>query len=396
MSNSAVILSGSLSVMSFADLMQWAHAAKKTGRFDFVLEHAHRRIYLQEGKIIACTADDPPLLLGQFLISHGQITETQLSDAMRLQEITGKPLGQIFQELDIMTKELMQRCVLAKAEETIYGLFEWHEATFSFTPDAAPEKAAMWIDLEIPTALLEGAKRLDELNDIRQVFSDSRIVLSKTDEKPDEHLTANFMARSLYDAVDGRRTLRSIILESHAPKFLACSFLLRLHERGFVQIAGVDDSPCEKPTPRASIERVRDLVNHDEYATAIEMIDVLRSEVPLSGYWKLLVARAESGYIAQMYRNDVPPDAIPRLALPDRADADDSLSDSERFLLEQIDDEWNVRSLVWITPLRKIDVVRGIRSLLDKGYIELQQPEHAGAQTSKPAETPSLTSVGTR
>jgi hypothetical protein len=330
------------------------------------------------------------------LISHGQITEEQLSDAMRLQETTGKHLGEIFQELGVMTEDRLRRCVLSKSQETIYGLFDWQDATFTFSPDGAPEKTSMWIDLEIPTVLLEGAKRLDEINEIRGVFPDVNIILRKTNEKPDEHLTANFMARRLYDAIDGQRTLRHIILDSHAPDFLAYSFLLRLHQRGMVEISGADDSFREETTAKASIERVRDLVNHEEYATAIEMIDVLRSDIPLSGYWKLLVARAESGYIAKMYRSDVPPDAIPRPVAPERAAADESLPDSERFLLDQIDGEWNVRSLVWITPIRKIDVVRSLRSLMNKGYIELQRPKLAGAQTNEPTEEPALPFAGVR
>jgi hypothetical protein len=199
---------------------------------------------------------------------------------------------------------------------------------------------------------------------------------------------ANFMARRLYDSIDGRRTLRHILFDSHAPEFLACSFLLRLRDRGWVEIVGVDDSPQEESTATASIERVRDLVNHEEYASAVEMIDVLRPQIPMSGYWKLLVARAESGFIAQMYRSDVPPDAIPRLVTPERVDADNSLSDTERFLLEQIDGEWNVRSLVWITPVRKIEVVRSLRSLLHKGYIELQRSGTAGARPDEPTEVP--------
>jgi hypothetical protein len=391
MGKEKVDLVGSLSAMSFADLMQWAHSARKTGRLVFERDRVNRRIFLREGAIIACDADDPPLLLGQFLISHGQITENNLRDAMQFQESTGKHLGQIFIELGVVTDEQLQRCVLAKAEETIYGLFEWHDATFRYDSTATPGKTAIRVDLDITVVLLEGARRQDEINEIRKIFNDSRMILIKTDQPPDQHFIANTTAKRLYDAIDGKRTLNRLLLESHAPEFLAYSFLLQLYQRGTVQIGGLESATAVAATPEASIERIRDLVNHEEYRSAIEMIEILRSDIPNTHESKLLVARAESGFIAQMYSSDLPPNATPCLTSPDEPSGTASVSDREQFLLELIDGAWNIRELVWIAPMRKVEVVSGLLSLLQKGFIELRLSEPAGGNAADSKAAPALT-----
>ena len=59
------------------------------------------------------------------------------------------------------------------------------------------------------------------------------------------------------------------------------------------------------------------------------------------------------------------------------------LSPDEVFLLELVDGNWDVRSLVWISPLRKVDVIRGLVRLQDLGYIDLLPPENKAA-----SETP--------
>ncbi len=76
----------SFDIMEPADLLQWLMSARKTGMCRFQHGTATRRLYFDEGRITACTANEPYLLLGQFLIANGRIGATALRKCMKLQE----------------------------------------------------------------------------------------------------------------------------------------------------------------------------------------------------------------------------------------------------------------------------------------------------------------------
>ena len=54
------------------------------------------------------------------------------------------------------------------------------------------------------------------------------------------------------------------------------------------------------------------------------------------------------------------------------------LTEEESFVLQLIDGRWDVRSLVWIAPLRKIETVRALTRLVERGVVEIAEPGSAG------------------
>jgi hypothetical protein len=51
------------------------------------------------------------------------------------------------------------------------------------------------------------------------------------------------------------------------------------------------------------------------------------------------------------------------------------LSPAEFFLLSRIDGSWDVKSIIQITPLREVDVLRTLKKMREKGVIDLKDPE---------------------
>jgi hypothetical protein len=197
-------------------------------------------------------------------------------------------------------------------------------------------------------------------------------VLEKTTRVPDEPTLASTMARQLYDLIDGKRTLRRIILESHASEYMAGTFLLRLNERGLVRVTDVVHAELAEHEAEDSPERIRSLVANGEYATAVEMIDRIEPPHAPDQFWQLLVARAESGFIAEVYRMQLSPDSVPHLIQSPPYDPRKPSSELENLVAGLVDGSWDVRSLVWIAPMRKVDVLRSLLSLIDRGCLELR------------------------
>ena len=71
-------ISGNLETMELAELLQWVASSGKTGTLVIGRPEVQKRIFFEDGRIIATGSTDPKEQLGHFLVSHGYITETEL------------------------------------------------------------------------------------------------------------------------------------------------------------------------------------------------------------------------------------------------------------------------------------------------------------------------------
>jgi hypothetical protein len=365
-------LESSFDVMEQADLLQWLQSAKKTGVLRVSSGTAMRRVYFKDGGIIACSSNEPRLLLGQFMLANGRLREATLQEFMKLQERSGQNLGRLLVDAGKISEAELQLLLTAKAEEVLFSVLEQQHGNFRFDPDQGPTEDSMRVELNVQTVLLEGVRRLDELDRIRQMFRSPHVVLHRTEKLPDEPTIASYMGRRLYESIDGQRTLAEIILLCRTSEYLAGYFLLRLVERGLVRVGDIR-APVEKVVrDDSAVTRLRELVASGEYEEAIDLIDRCGLTPDGDEFLALLVAKVEASFLAHAYRTQVPPDSIPRRIQSDRVPPSrEMLSGEDLFLLDLIDENWDVRSLIWIAPMRKIEVIRGLMRLRDYGCIEL-------------------------
>ena len=244
-------LFGTLKTMPLPDLLQWLAGARKTGTLQVERNRVHKWILLKGGQVVGCSSDDPPERLGQFLLSRGKITEEQLRIALAAQDGSDKYLGRIFIEMGALTPEDLSAHLEAKAEETIYSVFDWDDATFRFHEELTENEAIFQVDLRVEDVLLRGMKRYDDLQRIREVLHDRGMVLAHTPRRPPQEVFQNNMARSLYEAIDGERTVAEILLHVHGSEYLVTKFLFELLRNGFLEIKTIKELP---PALRSTLQ----------------------------------------------------------------------------------------------------------------------------------------------
>ena len=406
---------GNVRTMTLPDLLQWASVNKKTGVLELEWNQICKRISFREGRIVACSSDDPPSRLGQFLLSRGKISKEQLREALTKQETSSKNLGLIFQDMGILTREEIEAHVAAKAEENIYGLFDWADAEFRFHENAGHDPFIIEVELGVQDVVLHGIQRFDELQRIRDVFSSSGIVLQTTDKPTPNEIVSSPMARRVLASVDGRRTLAAILLHAHASEFLVLKFLYTLLRKGVVSIIEVREADvhsrtlldlCDPDSPvlgEVETERVRPPVMTDQqapaeskrdvetalqcmargdYGRALDILDELYKAQPDDVRLRQLVLKAEAGFLESARAQAFGPEKIPVPldAAKDPTGAD--LKPTDQFLLTMLDGKADIKSVVWLAPLREIDVLQALQRMLDAGLIELRDPDG-----STPAET---------
>src|SRR6185295_2520667 len=132
-------LSGNLQTMLPGDLLQWLSLGQKTGTLVVSNKAVEKKIFFKQGRVISSASNDPREYLGQFLMSHGYLTEPELTKAMEVQRQSGILLGKILVMIDVISEEDLQRFMRRKAEEEIYDVFLWRDGSFEFHEDEIPK-----------------------------------------------------------------------------------------------------------------------------------------------------------------------------------------------------------------------------------------------------------------
>jgi hypothetical protein len=371
-------LYGTFASMPLADLLGWIGSTRRTGGLHVERERIGTRIYCREGRIVACSSDDPPTRLGQYLLYRGKITKETLQEAMRRQEQTGKALGVILVAMKALSREELTHCVTAKSEETILGLFDWDDAVFRFDEKLAPDPNLIQVNLDTAEVLERGETRREDMRRIREVFPDNGVVLARTERKLDANAASNPTARRVYELIDGERTLAEILLHTHGSEFLATKFLFQLYRKGLLRVADARRVPGEEGGARAAIEQAARLMARGNFEAALDALDEAHRLRPEDEALRAHLARAEAAFLDHAYRHDLSPTKVPVLLQASEGLGAESLTPTEFFLLSLIregDRRWDVKSIIWIAPMRGVEVVRALKRLLEASLIELQETE---------------------
>jgi len=169
-------ITGNLKTMELAELLQWVSQGNKTGTLLIDNGQIKKKIFFREGRIISSASTDPREHLGHFLVSHGFISEEELSKAVSMQEKSKMLLGKILTTIGAISEEDLHRLHRLKAEESVYELFSWEEGEFRFIDGELPEQTMVPMNLDATSIVLEGVQRLDEWKRIRQVIPSAQAI----------------------------------------------------------------------------------------------------------------------------------------------------------------------------------------------------------------------------
>jgi len=368
------VVHGSLRAMPPTEILQWLGGARRTGMLEVEHDRVVRRVHFRDGVIRSCGSDYAPTLLGQYFLSRRQITESDLSTALAQQEGSGRNLGEILVEAGRLSMQDLERFATAKVEEAIYGLFDLKDGSFKFESGAEPPAGTIETNLTVEHALLHGAKREDETRRLREVIRDDGVILEKTGVQPPTAVIDSVVPRRILDLVDGHRTVREIALHARVSEYVAQRLLAELLRRDVLRVA--DGSPSET-SPRADSAMPRDRVAAEARArldagdpdAALRLLEDPCRVHPTDIVLRELRDDAESACFAQLFGH-----ALGSRRVPEIVSRPDTCTPEESFLLSLVDGKNDVRTLVWLAPMRALAVVRGLKGLVDSGAVILRDP----------------------
>ena len=380
-------LSGNLKTMLPGDLLQWLSLGQKTGTLVISNKRVEKKIFFRKGRVISSASNDPREYLGQFLMSHGYLTEPELKKAMEVQIQSRILLGKILVMIDVITEEDLQRLMRRKAEEEIYDIFLWTDGEFYFVDDELPQMEMIPLQVDVTGIIMEGTRRVDEWQRIRELVPNQGMIPVPLKEV--DYTDLEEVEEPIVRAIDGKRTIADIVLESRSSEFVVSSTVYTLVRHGFANLVDPDTQKMARiteemvmaasvPAEFSEVDEIQSLLNAAQSALKIRdyektqrLLRAAQNLDPNHTKVRSAIKGAETVILGELRTQGVMDTKVPKVSKTFEEITEMNFSPNEGFILSRINGTWDIGSLIKISPIRETDAMLIFHKLWKDGIIAL-------------------------
>ncbi|MGZ5494144.1 MAG: DUF4388 domain-containing protein [Thermoanaerobaculia bacterium] len=374
-------VSGNLKTMLPGDLLQWLSLGQKSGTLVVSNKSVEKKIFFRNGRVISSASNDPREYLGQFLMSHGYLNEEELRKAMEVQTQSGILLGKILVMIGLINEGDLTRLMRLKAEEEIYDVFLWNEGDFHFVDNELPTMEMIPLKIDVTGIIMEGTRRVDEWPRIREVVPHDACVpvLVKPIELEEEF---DEVETQVVDAIDGRRTIAELVLESRSSSFVVCSSVAPLVRAGFLKLIEVTAGPAahveeitiqpgfsESDEIVSMLNAAQNALRGKDFEKTQRLLKAAQNLDPNHPKVKSAIKGAEAVIMGELRNLGIHDSKVPRIIKALEEITTMNFTPNEGFMLSRINGTWDIGSLIKISPIREADALMIFYKLLKDGII---------------------------
>jgi len=259
-------LKGNIERFSLPEILQLIASSRKTGTLGIQKDDDIVLVYFRQGRIIYGFGPRKTFHLGQLMRDRGLISPSQLEEAVAVQaeSAIGTRLGQILIDRNYINRADLEDAVRKQVEELVYSLLSWETGSFKFYDDTYPTEEEITVDISVENAILEGYRRLDEQNRIREALPDFDIplVVAAADSERQTDITLQTDEWNLLALVNGRRSADRIAELSDLSRTEVLNKLAAMKLAGLIATAAADNQPPDSDRLAGMVDRLGELLEH--------------------------------------------------------------------------------------------------------------------------------------
>src|SRR5580658_696048 len=241
-------LSGDLSVIPIGAVLQLLQLEGQTGTLVASDGNIEVTVTMRQGLIDLVQAHGAgnEFRLGRYFVEHGWAAPDDIDRLLRDRLFSRadpswsghKRLGDLLVEGGYSTPDQLREALTRQSSELVYELLRWPRGRFEFRPDEPPAVATnAGLGLPVASVVMEGFRRVDEWRLVEGRLGSFDSVLL-VDAAAVQAVGVERLAKSeqkLLEMIDGERSVRDIVEESHMSSFDACKILFQLLEARLVR-----------------------------------------------------------------------------------------------------------------------------------------------------------------
>ena len=252
-------MQGDLTRDALGDVIRKLYVNRRSGILHLTQVKTSKRIYFRKGSMIFANSDVDTDRLGEFLIRQQVIDREGFERASKVMKENGSRLGRTLVELGFATPEEMEGKVVEQIQAIIYSLFSWASGEYRFEQHESPVDEDIVLNLSTADIILEGTRRLDDMEKVRRALGDPNRVLQTTEDPLLLYQKMSTLSQSEYfilSRVDGLSSMVDILSISPIGEEQTLRCIYGLVSAGVIEPKGgaspLGEAAASAPPPRAT------------------------------------------------------------------------------------------------------------------------------------------------
>ncbi|MCI0597307.1 MAG: DUF4388 domain-containing protein, partial [candidate division Zixibacteria bacterium] len=229
---------GSLNRFSVAEVFQLLSFSRKTGTLGLQRNEEVAMVYFKQGNVIYAYTPQQKIPLGELLVGQGVLTEKQLTAALAEKDKNpSRKIGEILVKSGFVSRSQMEEAVRRQVEELIYRLLHWEVGNFKFYENEFPTEEEVLIHISTENLILEGVRRLDELEEVKQRLPEfgTVLIVKPIPSQRTRDVALKGDEWNILSLIDGRKDIFQIIERSNTDRLTTLKNLAALFMSGLIE-----------------------------------------------------------------------------------------------------------------------------------------------------------------
>jgi hypothetical protein len=367
-------IQGNLSTMTLPDVLQWIGQGQHSGHLSIVRAEQQRALYTHDGDLISVTSNDPRHDLISVLGLRKWLTARQVELTRLLPLSCKEPIETILRDLQLVPAGTLCAVATEVMIDGVFELFTWPEGAFSFHKGVADPHAALAQPVGVNQLIMEGCRRLDDLERYRAAIPSEECVFRLTERGVQSIADGPEIPLPVLGFLDGRRSLAEIIDLGAYSGFSVYAAVFDALRDGLVEEVGRDSTYARVRGARALAALAARLHGEGDFLRALEAIDQALSLAPDNRESQALRAKIvldkRSEVSALFGMNGVVPYVLTTHTSP--GFPSNRISPSEGFVLSRIDGHTSITQLQRVCALPREQLIDALYKFLKLGIIALR------------------------
>jgi hypothetical protein len=237
MNTGRCIFEGEFGEIHVSDLLTFLDMIKRTGALELERGSERKSVYWDRGEIVFATSSLPAEQLSEYLRVNGWVAPEALADARSRAPAEEEVIRHLIGD-GSLEPAVLPRAVRNLVLDIVYTAFEWHEGHFRFVVTEAAHGEHVPLRTSTSNIIMEGTRRLDEWQRIRQSFPHDNVYPMPRDGT-DVDVNLPPIEQEILGHVDGRRSVASIVQAVTHDQFTTLGALLTLLNAGAITVSDV-------------------------------------------------------------------------------------------------------------------------------------------------------------
>ena len=243
-------LKGNLQDFSTTQLLNLVNLARKTGKLSIDNQVQSAILYFKEGRLIHSNQNTDEGHLTTMLLRTGKLNQEQ-AETVRNQASSSsdRVVGKYLMDTRLVSRDDIVQGVKDYMLEIVYDLFTWSEGNFYFEQDVLTPKDRITVPLNLDNVILEGSRRIQELDKLQDELPDLGKIALKITDKPLRDVKLTQDDWRVISHIHPRNTVKQIAQNNNMDEFQIRKIVYGMLQAGLVEIVKPEGMEPKKRAP---------------------------------------------------------------------------------------------------------------------------------------------------